>query len=129
MVSGKCWVYRRATLHIPDMPPKIIDYSDGTEPFNCNTVSDSGNYPVYEWKLPGEVIPIPLNIPRNNVDSILRKGVIEYPDGEIHWEYIFGKFRTHPQFYLQKLPQFIPFIVIILILLFLCLLNFFNKRN
>lgn len=118
MVSGKCWIYKRATLHVPGLPPKIVDYADGTEEFDCE-VLNNGQYPIYEWKLPGEVIPIPLNIPRKNVDSIMRSGVIEYEDGELHWEFIFGKFRPYPKYFVNKFMESTPYILVILLLCFL----------
>jgi hypothetical protein len=116
MTLGKCWIYKRATLHIPGMPPQIVDYSDGTEEFDCGP-NHNGERPIYEWKLPGETIPIPLNIPRKEVNSIIRNGVIEYQDGELHWEFIFGKFKPNSKYYMNKLKQCSPFLIAILILI------------
>lgn len=119
MLAGKVWIYKRATFY-PQNSDKgeIIDYTDGTEPFNSKVEGTRQN-PVYIWKIPGyeEAIQIPLNVSRNRVDSILRKEVIELPDrGDLHLEYMFGKFRTYPQFYFSRYFYVFPFLLIILIL-------------
>ena len=118
MARGKCWIYKRATLQVPGLPPRILDYSDGTEAFDCeNVVVTPGEYPVYVWELPGEIIPIPLNIPRNQVDSIVRTGSIPYADGELQWEFIFGKYKPYTTYYTNKFMDCLPFILVILFLL------------
>ena len=118
MAKGKCWIYKRATLYVPDLPPRILDYSDGTEEFDCDDVFiEQGQYPVYMWRLPGEIVPIPLNVPRKQVDSIIRTGVVPYSGGELHWEFIFGKFRPYSTYYMKKFGTCLPFIVIVLVLM------------
>lgn len=111
---GKCYIYKRATLINGNGQPQIIDYSDGTEPFNCEVEQINGNL-VYRWKLNGEIIDIPLNVRRNKVDSILRNGNL----GDIQYEFIFGKFRTFTQFYTDQLIQLLPLMIVLLILMYI----------
>lgn len=118
MAKGKCWIYRQATLHVPNLPPRLLDYSDGTVPFDCDNVYVSqGQYPVYMWNLPGEQIPIPLNIPRYETESIIRQGMIPYAGGELRWEFIFGKYKTYSQYYMNKIKDCLPYIIVIFILI------------
>jgi hypothetical protein len=120
MAKGKCWIYKRATLHLPDLPPQILDYSDGTEEFDCDDVFlTPGEHPVYMWNLPGEIVPIPLNVPRSQVDSIIRSGTIPYNGGDLQWEFIFGKYRTYGDYYMKKTIECLPFIIIICVLIVL----------
>lgn len=115
MNSGKCWIYKRAELHLPGTNSQIIDYSNGTEVYDCN-IETIGDIPVYMWNLPEEQIPIPLNIPRNKTNSIIRQGTIPFGDGVITWEFIFGKFKSYPQYYCSTF---------ILLSLLLCLYGLF----
>jgi hypothetical protein len=125
-MRGKCWIYKRATLYIPGLKPNIIDYSDGTEPFDCNVVStdDMGN-PVYIWKLPNKTIIIPMNIKRNSIDSIVRTGVIKYQEGEIHYEYIFGKFKDYMTYYMETYG--LVFLLLIFIMIYTIQLRFIKR--
>ena len=115
---GKCYVYKRATLINGEAPPQIIDYSDGTEPFNCEVHTGADGYLIYKWKLNEDIINIPLNVPRSKVDSIIRKGVIPLENGtEIQYEFIFGKYRNYLQFYSDQLIQLFPLLMIIAIII------------
>lgn len=119
MRPGTCWIYKRATLHLPDHPPQIIDYSDGTQSQQCTNIDHNGQHPVYVWTLPNKVLHIPLNIKRYNTDSIIRQGHYRYKNGYIAWEYIFGKYSPTRDFYLMELRKYIPFVLIIVFLLFI----------
>lgn len=117
MIQGKCWIYKRATLYA-DGGSRIIDYSDGTEEFDATVFyGENGDY-VYIWRLPQEIM-IPLNVSPLITDSIIRSGIIKHDDGEIHWEFIFGKFKPYKEYYAKKLLNCMPFILIILFLLFI----------
>lgn len=120
--SGKCWIYKRATLVRDDGAQEIIDYTDGTEPFDCSKLmKDDMDHPVYVWKLAGERIHIPLNVKRNSVSSIYNSGTIETDRGMIEYEYIFGKFRTYTQVMMSQLSSCAPLIVIIAVLSFIAI--------
>lgn len=127
--QGKCWIYKRATLHLPDRNPIIIDYSNGTESFNCDHVLESRDGFFYTWKLPSDSnepsknILIPLNVSREYTSSIVRMGSYPYEDGEIHWEFIYGKFQPYGSYMLGKFIEYLIFILIILILLWYILQN------
>jgi len=116
---GKCYIYKRATFLAPGQAPQIVDYTDGTEPFNCEVEMGSNGYPVYHWKLMNEVIDIPLNIPRHKVDGILRNGSVAYEGGELQWEFIFGKYRSFPKFYFNQLLQLLPLLLVLIVLMYL----------
>jgi len=118
ITSGKCWIYKRANLYMPDAQPVIIDYTDGTEEFDAQ-VDLSKEHPVYIWKLNDENIHIPLNIHRTKVDSIILTGSIPYGEGEIRWECLYGKFKPYSEYYLCKLFSCLPLIFAILLIMFL----------
>jgi len=117
MAKGKCWIYKRAALHIQGAPIQIVDYSDGTEEFDCDTVNIQGRYPIYIWQLPGGSVSIPMNIPRTEVDGIVRTGSRPYAGGVLRWEYIFGKYKSYKDYYLSELKRCLPFIIVIILLL------------
>lgn len=118
-LEGKCWIYKRATLYSGDQKPVILDYTNGVEPVNCTSVMMDANGLFYEWEIvPGQVVPIPLNISRHNTYSIIRQGTIDLEDGsEIQWEFIFGKFQTFAEYNTKKFVEYLPFLILILILL------------
>jgi hypothetical protein len=113
--SGKCWIYKRAMLYTAEQPAVLLQYQDGTEPFNCNEVDiQSHSYPVYHWNVAGEDIEIPLNVPRLQVDSIIKQGSIMTPKGEIKWECLYGKFRSYPAYYMELCILHIPSLILLL---------------
>ncbi len=118
-LQGKCWIYKRATLYVPNQKPKIIDYSTGIDSFACNTVEASPEGLHYNWEIvPGQIIPIPLNISRHNTYSIIRQGELTLEDGStISWEFIFGKFQTHGQVIAKEFVEYLPFLLVILVLI------------
>jgi len=112
MNSGKAWIYKRALEG--DIQ---LDYTDGTTPFNA-VVDVSGEFPVYTWRIvssQGEelIIPIPLNVPHQKTDSIVNMGT----QNGIRYEYLFGKFRTHTQYYSKQALKCIPSIVVTVLIL------------
>lgn len=117
-LEGKCWIYKRATLYRNEQRPIILDYTNGVEPVNCDRVMMDANGLYFDWEIvPGQVVPIPLNISRHNTFSIIRQGKIEMEDGsEIQWEFIFGKFQTYTEYNMAKFIEYLPFLVLILIL-------------
>lgn len=117
-LRGKCWIYKRATLYRPDKAPRIIDYANGVEEFDCDSVLVGPQGLFYNWYLlPDQFISIPLNIPRNRTESIVKTGVIPFEDGEIRWEYIFGKFMTYGDYNWSKFMEYLPLLLLILILI------------
>jgi len=117
---GKCYIYKRATLFEPQKLPVILDYTDGTEPFDCTVHVDADGALYHDWYLDGESIRIPLNVKRASVYSIVKDGVLDLDNGRrIEWEYIFGKFRTYPEFYWGKLVESAPYILIAIIIFYL----------
>jgi len=113
----KCLIYKRATLYSPDKDPLIIDYSDGTEANICNVVQQPDGTDVYPWFVMGKVIPIPLNIPRMSVDSIVREGQFNLTDTMlVKWEFIYGKSERLVKFYAKMiLPWILIFLVVLLV--------------
>jgi len=113
---GKCWIYKRADLRSAnDERSLTVDYSDGTEEFDC-VVHHQGRYPVFEWHLPGDhVVPIGLNIPRAHNNGIVRNGLLPYgEDGDtLYWELIFGKFKSYPDYYYGKVVSWCPFLLVL----------------
>lgn len=89
--KGFCWIYKKAILYTPDGNSSVIHYTNGTEPFGC-IVDTSDSIPVYVWDLVGNHIHIPLNLRRDDTDSIYRSGEVDTSEGIIRWECIFGKF-------------------------------------
>lgn len=111
----KCYIYKRATLFREQNIPLLLDYTDGTLPHTCEITFQNG-VPLYLWQIHDQIIPIPLNVSRNSVTSIVRQGVIPTENGEIHYEFIFGKYRTYTQYYLTQLQQLAPILLVILII-------------
>ena len=95
MKTGYCQIYKRALDGNTE-----VDYTDGTKPFACS-VDDSGDYPVYRWNVGHLSIDIPLNIPHDKTESIVNQGV----DGNIRYEYLYGKFRSYPEHYFKLLKS------------------------
>ena len=123
-MKGKCFIYKRATLYMPGQAPQLFDYTDGLHSYNCS-VDKKGEYYVYKWNLPGKNIEIPLNVSRRmNNGSLVRKGVLPYQGGELHWEYLFGQFKSYPKYYMDKLLECLPLLIVVLVLLYL-----YNKKN
>ncbi len=120
-IRGKCWIYKRATLYPANEQPQIIEYSSGIEPFDCDTVQMTSDGIRYNWEvIPGQIIPIPLNISRHNTYSIIRQGQLKLDDGSsVSWEFIFGKFMTHNEFMMKKFVEYLPFLFVILVLMML----------
>jgi hypothetical protein len=119
-MKGKCWIYKRATLYLPNEEPKIVDYSNGTECFNVDDkdiVFRQGHYPSYMWNLPGETVPITLNVPYTDksVNSIFLNGVLPYGSGELRWECLFGKYKPLHLYYYDKLKELMPILIILFI--------------
>lgn len=115
MLNGKCWIYKRATLHTSQEESIIIDYSDGTIPFD-GVVDMRNGSPVYLWTIMGEIIEIPLNIRRIETESILMSGEFETAEGVVAWECIYGKFRTYPQYYKDQLLKCLPLIIVVVLI-------------
>jgi len=113
---GKCWIYKRATVHIKGAQPYILDYSNGIEPFDCESVYYTEHGLHYLWSLPNSVIEIPLNVSRTKTNSIIRSGVIPIKNGEIHWEYIYGKFVPYDAYRWTKLKEYMPLVLLIVLL-------------
>ena len=113
---GKCWIYKRATVHLDGAQPYILDYSNGIEPFDCESVYHTENGLQYMWSLPGAVVDIPLNVSRTQTNSIIRTGVIPIKNGEIHWEFIFGKFMPYDTYRWIKVKEYMPMILLIILL-------------
>ena len=123
-MNGKCWIYKRANLVMDDgSPPQMIHYTNGTEEFTAVVRQSPDGYPVYMWALMGEVIPIPLNIPAHTTTSIVKMGSIPYVDengltGQIQWECIYGKYKSLPLYYTEKLT---PYLIILFLMVFIVL--------
>ncbi len=117
-LAGKCWIYKRATLYVPDQKPVILDYTNGVEPVDCSTVMIDSDGLYFNWEIvPNNIVPIPLNVSRHNTYSIIRQGSIVLDDGsEVQWEFIFGKFQTHADYNMSKFNEYLPFLILILIL-------------
>lgn len=125
---GKCYIYKRANL-VTENGEKLVDYQDGTIPFNCQVHTNQQGRPVHRWNLYGEVIEIPLNVSRTKTDSILRNGVIPLEDGSvIEYEYIFGKYISATKFYTRQLLKMLPFLILTSILTYL-IMTLFSKRQ
>ena len=118
-LKGKCYIFKRATLYLPDGSVSLIDYSNGILPQDCsNKVIQSDDYPLYIWNLPKKTLYIPLNVYQPvNVDSFYRTGTIQTEEGIIKWEYIFGRYKTHFQYHYE----YLIFYLIIIFLVFLLL--------
>lgn len=125
-MEGKCWIYKRATLLQPGVEPRIIDYSDGTEPFDCSEIVYN-EYPKYLWKLPGHVVTIPMNVPRNHVSSMVEKGSIPFGEGKIEYEFLYGKFKTYNQFYMCQFRKCLPFVLLVLFIV-LVVQRYLNRQ-
>lgn len=117
-LQGKCWIYKRATLYDKDKNPvRILDYSNGVESFDCNSVLYNENGFFYAWSLlPNKTIYIPLNVSRNQTHSIIDMGSVPYQDGEIRWEYIYGKYKSYAEHNWEKFVEYLPLLILILIL-------------
>lgn len=125
-MKGKCFIYKRATLHLPNQKAQLFDYTDGMTAYDCE-VETSGNHYVYIWRLHDQDIKIPLNITRNmDNGSLVRNGVIPYNDGELRWEFLFGQFKTYPQYYIKLLVSCLPLLLVVLVL---CMLFKKMKTN
>ena len=109
MKTGKCWIYKRAFNGDQE-----IDYTDGTKPFDCS-VDVSGDFPVYHWKVGNTSLPILLNVPHTTTKSIVNRGT----NGDIEYEFLYGKFRTYPEYYLKVLKQCGMLVVISALITFL----------
>lgn len=123
---GKCWIYKRATLHMPNAEPELVDYSNGTESFDVgdnDVVFEAGDYPKYLWNLPGTVVPISLNVPSSdkNITSIYLSGVIPYGAGQIEWECLYGKYKPYHLYVYHEMLDKLPIIMVFII--FLCILR------
>jgi len=123
-MTGKCWIYKRATLYTPGQKPKIIDYSDGHEEFDCVPNNNPGEALSYTWNLPDQNIDIPLNVPRNHTESIVRTGNIPYGNGEIKWEFIFGKYRNYSTYYLDVFKRYFLVVVLFVLALYIYKMKF-----
>lgn len=113
---GKCWIYKRATVHVNGAQPYILDYSNGIEPFDCNSVYHTDTGLQYLWSLPNSLVEIPLNVSRTQTNSIIRTGVIPIKDGEIRWEFIYGKFVPYDVYRWTKVKEYMPMIFLIILL-------------
>jgi hypothetical protein len=136
MISKKCWIYKRATLRKPDGTFRILDYSNGIRVQNLDTVEDKDGTNIFLWNIQtardSRTLPIPLNIDKSKVDSIVRKGtfivdnkgMIYEPsqrtktatDGVIEWEFIFGKCESIWEYYLPTIIAIIVFIFVFLLI-------------
>ncbi|MDC3332865.1 hypothetical protein OAV62_01345 [bacterium] len=122
MKQGKCWIYKRAVEG-----DEQLDYTDGTHPFDC-TVHESNGKLVNEWKFTSSdgkqvEIDIPVNIPHTTTDSITNQGAI----GNIQYEFLYGKFRTYPQYYWKLLKYVCPFILMGVVLC--CVVQRLRRRK
>jgi hypothetical protein len=131
MPKGKCWIYKRATLYDSNTGDvKIIDYSNGTREFDCEVLDVNGvNEPekVFLWNVAGTgtTIPIPLNVNRDDVPSILRTGRVDYNDSQyIEWECIFGRYHSYSKYYNTKYTKWILFCLLLIAVLFIV-----NRKN
>jgi len=118
MINGKCWIYKRAILTVPGQPSIILEHTDGTEEFDTTVVNTNDNKLFYNWNLRGHNIPIPLNVQRNKVLSMVQTGSIDLSTGTtIQWECIYGKFQSYPEYYMKKLLSRLPYILLFLIVI------------
>lgn len=115
-MKGKCWIYKRATLFTEDEPPLLLDYSDGTEPFDGKVFTDDSGQLVYIWRIAGQILPIPVNVPRLATTSIVKTGTIDVDDGFIEWEYIYGKFRPLHHYMMVKFVQWLPLLLLLVLI-------------
>lgn len=115
-VSGKCWIYKRAAYYEDGRLIRIIDYSNGTDSFDCNMIISDSNGLFYKWHLPNQELFIPLNISRKNTESIIKQGRYTFDKGEIRWEYIYGKYRSYSEYNWDVFLMYLPFVLIVFIL-------------
>lgn len=114
-MKGKCYIYKRAEKN-----GRIIDYTDGTEPFDC-TVFEQDGYPTFQWIVPDPdtdeelEFNIPLNVPRTNTQSIVEKGEF----GDIEYEFLFGKFRTRGRYFFENYGLVMLLCILLLVVLYL----------
>lgn len=101
MPKGKCLIYKRATLYDKSTgEARIVDYSNGTRAFDCKVLDMGGPEKMFIWNVGDTQIPIPLNVNRNDVPSIIQTGRIDYNDAQhIEWEYIFGRFHSYSEYF------------------------------
>jgi hypothetical protein len=122
--SGFCNIYKKAIFKSLDGQTKVIDYSNGLQSFKCN-VKLVGDQHVYEWNLLGNVIEIPVNIPRNDT-SIIKNGTFDIENqGTIYYEFIFGKYYTNADHFMHKYSHHLLYLILIIILLYVI----FNRMN
>lgn len=126
MRRAKCWIYKRAVFIPSDTSQNslLLDYTNGTR-IHDGIVDITGEYPVYTWTItPSVTIPIPLNVPRYNTDSIIKQGEIQVDGGIIKWETIFGKCVFYFDYYVQLIMKYL-----LIILVLLLLVKYFNTLN
>lgn len=116
---GKCWIYKRAILYQNEQPPKLLDYTNGTKSFICKDVIKNNDNLFYRWRLkeyPIFNMNIPLNISSMAPYSFFKRGIINLPNGNIYWEYLFGRYEEINDTYIKCI--IILFVVLLLVLLY-----------
>lgn len=112
-----CWIYKRALFyeHGKDQPV-VVDYSDGTIPFLCDADVQENGKMFHVWYLHDNVLKIPLNVKRTANESFFSSGILPVENGEIHWEFLYGKCRGVVEHYLEKFLQLSPLLVLLVLL-------------